>query len=540
MNMELEIRMEDKTDSDRELKHYWSECIGAGRAKEALRADWQQQFSEAVKQFGIKYVRFHGVFHDDMFVYRDSYGSGFGPDVKLPEVLYTFSYVDKVYDFILSRGVYPFVELGFMPTGIATQPNTLFWWRANCCPPTDMNKWCELVERTVAHWVERYGVECVRKWRFEVWNEPNLVPYFWTGTRKQYFELYDATVRVIKKIDDKLMVGGPSTSVFVPDDRYKGETEDRSVEAATAQAQDYDALNWQPVWIREFLDFCRQRELPVDFLTTHLYPTDNAFGANGEMVGISRHADATYEDLLKLNNIIKESSYPNAELHITEWSHSPSSRDFMHDTVYAAVYIVRAYLKSIGLTDSMSYWTFSDIFEEGGAGIGAFHGGFGMINEQGIHKPVYHAFRMMERLGDKILHISERGIVTTGKESGSAAGIFFHYPNELNGKGIGSSENYAGTLRLSEVGKPIQIHQVIEGLKPKAQYAVETLDMDHGNVLKQWHDLGEPLNLSQEQEKFLKKVADELKIQFFQADEKGRLEFVSELKPWSIVSFYQL
>lgn len=512
MNMELEIRMEDKTDSDRELKHYWSECIGAGRAKEALRADWQQQFSEAVKQFGIKYVRFHGVFHDDMFVYRDSYGSGFGPDVKLPEVLYTFSYVDKVYDFILSRGVYPFVELGFMPTGIATQPNTLFWWRANCCPPTDMNKWCELVERTVAHWVERYGVECVRKWRFEVWNEPNLVPYFWTGTRKQYFELYDATVRVIKKIDDKLMVGGPSTSVFVPDDRYKGETEDRSVEAATAQAQDYDALNWQPVWIREFLDFCRQRELPVDFLTTHLYPTDNAFGANGEMVGISRHADATYEDLLKLNKIIKESSYPNAELHITEWSHSPSSRDFMHDTVYAAVYIVRAYLKSIGLTDSMSYWTFSDIFEEGGAGIGAFHGGFGMINEQGIHKPVYHAFRMMERLGDKILHISERGIITTGKESGSAAGIFFHYPNELNGKGIGSSENYAGTLRLSEVGKPIQIHQVIEGLKPKAQYAVETLDMDHGNVLKQWHDLGEPLNLSQEQEKFLKKVADELKI----------------------------
>ena len=336
------------------------------------------------------------------------------------------------------------------------------------------------------------------------------------------------------------MVGGPSTSVFVPDDRYKGETEDRSVEAATAQAQDYDALNWQPVWIREFLDFCRQRELPVDFLTTHLYPTDNAFGANGEMVGISRHADATYEDLLKLNKIIKESSYPNAELHITEWSHSPSSRDFMHDTVYAAVYIVRAYLKSIGLTDSMSYWTFSDIFEEGGAGIGAFHGGFGMINEQGIHKPVYHAFRMMERLGDKILHISERGIITTGKESGSAAGIFFHYPNELNGKGIGSSENYAGTLRLSEVGKPIQIHQVIEGLKPKAQYAVETLDMDHGNVLKQWHDLGEPLNLSQEQEKFLKKVADELKIQFFQADEKGRLEFVSELKPWSIVSFYQL
>lgn len=538
--MEIQIKIDGKAAANQVLEHYWSECVGAGRAKEVLRADWQQQFSEIVKTIGVKYVRFHGIFHDDMFVYRDSCGSGFGPDTKLPETLYTFSYVDKAYDFILSQGVYPFVELSFMPSAIATQKNTLFWWQANCCPPTDMDKWCELVRVSVRHWIDRYGMDCVKNWRFEVWNEPNLVPYFWTGTKQQYFDLYEATVRVIKQISPALKVGGPSTSVFVPDDRYAGETEDRTAEIATAEAKDFDALNWQPVWIYEFLDFCTKKKVPVDFLSTHLYPTDNAFGANGKCVGISRHADATCEDLKKLQEIISESAYPEAELHITEWSHSPGSRDFIHDTTYAAVYIVRAYLQSVGLADSMSYWTFSDIFEEGGAGIGAFHGGFGMVNEQGIHKPTFHAFRMMNRLGNQILLSTARGILTEGKESNSVTGIFFHYPDEMNGKGIGSEDTYDGTLRLSGIGEKLNIRHEIEGLTPGAQYAVEVLDMEHGNVLKMWHAMGEPLNITLRQEELLKKEADSLDVQLYQVDEKGRLDLDLTLMPWSVASLFQV
>src|SRR5690606_26358330 len=106
--------------------------------------------------------------------------------------------------------------------------------------------------------------------------EPNLVPHFWTGTRSEYFELYAATVRAIKAIDPQLRVGGPSTSVFVPDARYAGEYHDPSLEVATAHAKDPDALDWQPVWIHEFLAYCQGHDLPVDFLSTHLYPTDYA------------------------------------------------------------------------------------------------------------------------------------------------------------------------------------------------------------------------------------------------------------------------
>ncbi len=137
------------------LHHVWNECVGAGRANEALRADWQAHFREAVGVLGARYVRFHGLFHDDMFVYRTDYGGGFGPNQPLPEPVYTFAYVDKVFDAILDAGARPFVELGFMPRELATQTETLFWWKAHCSPPKEMGRWVALVDATVRHWIDR-------------------------------------------------------------------------------------------------------------------------------------------------------------------------------------------------------------------------------------------------------------------------------------------------------------------------------------------------------------------------------------------------
>ncbi len=231
MTDDARYRVDGEWRAESALPHVWAWCVGAGRANEALRADWQRQFAEAVDACGFRYVRFHGLFHDDMFVYRESYGHGFGPDTPLASPLYTFSYVDKVFDFILDQGARPFVELGFMPRALATVPETVFWWGAHGSPPKDMARWVE------------------REWRFEVWNEPNLVPHFWTGTKTEYFELYEQTARAVKKIDPELKVGGPATSVFVPDDRYKGEVEDRAAMSATAAASNVDALDWRPVWI---------------------------------------------------------------------------------------------------------------------------------------------------------------------------------------------------------------------------------------------------------------------------------------------------
>lgn len=521
------------------LHHVWRECVGAGRANEALRADWQAHFREAVEVLGVRYVRFHGLFHDDMFVYRTHDGGGFAPPDRLAEPVHTFAYVDKVFDAILETGARPFVELGFMPRDLATQTETLFWWKAHCSPPKDMGRWVDLVTATVEHWVERYGIDEVRHWPFEVWNEPNLVPHFWTGTRTQYFELYEATARAIKAIDPALKVGGPSTSVFVPDDRYAGETHDKSAEVATAEAPDPDALEWKAVWVDEFIAWCSARDLPVDFFTVHLYPTDFAYDAAGSARSIHRHVDATRDDLVTMRATIAASPYPEAELHVTEWSTSPSSRDAMHDTLFAATYIARAYLNAAALADSVSYWAFTDVFEEGGGGIGPFHGGFGLVNEQGIHKPTFHAMAMLARLGDEVLRQTPDGVVTRSSADGSLAALFLNYPAEMGSRGVGSARSYADTRRLAQTGPARRIRHAVQGLPPGARFDVEVLDWDHGNVAEAWHRMGAPLNPTRAQTAELRAAADGLHRTTLTASADGVLEIDVELAPWALLSLVQ-
>ena len=529
------LMIDDRPSAEVPLRHVWSECVGAGRANEALRADWQSHFREAVTTFGARYVRFHGLFHDDMFVYRASNGGGFGPPTPLEQPVYTFAYVDKVFDAILDTGARPFVELGFMPRELATQTETLFWWKAHCSPPKDMKAWADLVTATVTHWVERYGIEEVRTWPFEVWNEPNLVPHFWTGTRTEYFELYEATARALKAIDPDLKVGGPSTSVFVPDARYDGEYHDKSAEAATAEAPDPEVLPWKPVWIEELIAYCAERDLPIDFLSTHLYPTDYAFDTQGTGRAISRDRDATRNDLEIMRRIIAESPYPEAELHITEWSTSPSSRDRMHDTVFAATYITRAFLQSHDLADSISYWTFTDVFEEGGGGIGPFHGGFGFVNEQGIHKPTFHAMAMLHRLGDRIALQTEHGVITRTTDDAVAA-VFFNYPESMGSRSVGGADSYSQTLRLASEGPARRITHSVAGLTPGDVYAVEILDQEHGNVAEAWHRLGQPLNLSRQQVAELTTLADDLDRSSLTVRADGVLEIDITLAPWAVMS----
>lgn len=530
------LRVDGAAPAEAPLRHVWNECVGAGRANEALRADWQGHFREAVTELGARFVRFHGLFHDDMFVYRASDGGGFGPPTPLDEPVLTFAYVDKVFDFILETGARPFVELGFMPRELATETETLFWWKAHCSPPKDMARWVDLVTSTVTHWIERYGLAEVRQWRFEVWNEPNLVPYFWTGTRTQYFELYEATALAIRAIDGELKVGGPSTSVFVPDDRYKGEWEDRSVEHVAAEADDVDALDWRPVWIEEFIDWCARRDVPLDFLSTHLYPTDVAFGASGQARHIRRHVDATYDDLVALRKIIAGSPFPDAELHITEWSSSPSSRDTIHDTVFAATYITRAYLRCAALADSIAYWTFTDVFEEGGAGIGPFHGGFGLVNEQGLHKPTFHAFSMLSRLGDKVLASTPHGVITRDTTTGGLSAVFLNYPDHMGTRPVGSETTYEATRKLAEAGPGRTVRHTVEGLVPGTVYQVERVDWEHGNVAEAWHRMGEPLNLTPAQTAELRTVADALHTSTLTVSEAGVLDIDVDLPPWAVLS----
>ncbi len=509
--------------------HHWNLVVGAGRANEGLRADWQHHLRDVVETHGFRYVRFHGLFHDDMFVYRENAAG---------EVEPSFQYVDVLFDALLDTGIRPFVEFGFMPRELATDTETAFWWGAHGSPPTDGDKWEQLIARTVEHWRDRYGIDEIRTWYFEVWNEPNLRPFF-TGTKSQYIDMYRRAARAVKAVDAELRVGGPATSNFVPDTRFDGEKEDTSAQADTLAAEDLDALDWQPVWVKEFLEIAAREQLPVDFVSSHPYPTDWAFDEHGNGSRLTRGVDATARDLRVLRDLVDASAFPEAEIHLTEWSSSSSSRDRTHDYPQAATFIVKANLDSIGLVDSMSYWTFTDIFEEAGGGQLPFHGGFGMLTAHGIPKPTYHGYRFLTELGDELLARTDVGALTRDGVTGRVTGIVYHYPAEVTLTVPASIDTREHADRTLATGRERTVRVHVAGVPAGTRFRVETLSPQAGNAIAAWDALGSPVNPSREDVAAIRAAAEALDVAELVAGEAG-LEAELTLPAWGVALISQL
>lgn len=365
---------------------YWNFCIGSCHAATALRENYREQLTMLKKDLGFRYIRFHGLFDDDIGIVRRSI---FG------DYVYSFTHIDDIFDFLLSIDIRPFIEIGFMPECLASGDERLFHYKANVTPPKDEKAWCELVEKFMRHLIERYGLDEVRKWYFEIWNEPNLCKdsgfkggRFWSGDIEDYYNLYTVTVNTIKSVDNRLKVGGPATS--------------------------NNAL------IPEMLDYCKKSGTPIDFVTTHHYPTDVVlgYGVEDSQNFITAYNNAESADDIKkilreyvtfqsniwekvergvLTEMAKRAKTEarGLPLYYTEWS---SLAGLPSDGAFGASFIVKTVEDNMGLVDGYSFWTFSDIFEEKGVPNCAFHGGFGLITVDGIKKAPYNAFLLLSKL----------------------------------------------------------------------------------------------------------------------------------------------
>lgn len=503
--------------------HHFSVCVGAGRACEGLRADWQAQLRRAHEECGFEYVRFHGLLTDDMHVcYRDEEGN----------IRYSWQYIDSLFDALLDMGVRPFVEFGFCPEVLTSGTQTQFWWQGRVDPPADMNAWADLVGAACRHWLERYGAEEVHRWYFEIWNEPNLNA-FWNGTRSQYFTMYEVSARAVKAVDPALRVGGPATSNFVPDGRFAGETEDIQ-QQKTAFVENLDELEWHGVWIEEFLDFCAEHQLPVDFVSAHPYPTDWALDGHGNTCKRTRKRRSLMEDVAWLRETVARSAYPEAELCLTEWSSSPSSRDCSHDELPAACYVADAALSVSGAVRCLSYWTFTDIFEELGGGHLPFHGGFGLYNFNGIPKPTAHAYRMMHRLGDTLLCRDGECIVT--RQGDSLRAMAWNY-GESQPKAVPmcAFPDHEAAARVLAEGSPAALKLDLQGLRPGENLLLEWVDETHGDAAALWRGMGAPENLTPAQTRALRGAAEATGRRVLQADGAGCLRAELSMEPWAVV-----
>jgi xylan 1,4-beta-xylosidase len=441
--------------------------VGAGRANEGLRADWQQQLAVVQREIGFQYIRMHGIFHDDMGVYtEDAKGN--------PE--YNFQYIDALYDALLKLHIRPFVELSFMPSKLASGPQTIFWWKGNITPPKDPAKWAGLIRAFVAHLKQRYGAEEIQQWYFEVWNEPDLHNVFFTGSLDDYLALYKDTVVAIKAECPACRVGGPASAM--------------------------------PYAFEEaFEKYVVDNKIPAEFVATHAYGVKQGFvDADGRAGTILDPApDSISGRMQHSRELIEHSGRPGMELHFTEWSSAYTPTDFMHDQYHQASFILDKIKRASPYVDSMSYWTFTDIFEENGPRFTPFHGGFGLLNLEGIRKPAFFAYRFLRQMGEQDVETSDPQSWVTRSGDGSVQSLVWDYSPVVPPTGENDQTFYRKELPAANKGTLRLELTHLTG----ASYRVSTyrIGYEHNDAYTAYLHMGAPRQLTTEQVSALNTVS---------------------------------
>jgi xylan 1,4-beta-xylosidase len=433
----------------RPFPHFWEQTFGSGRAILALRESYRSDLREVKKVTDFRYARFHAILHDEVGVYdEDEQGHS----------IYNFSYVDQIYDGLLNSGVRPFVEISFMPKKLALRQDVhAFWYKQIVAPPKDYRKWDDLMRAFAQHLVDRYGIDEVAQWYFEVWNEPNID--FWTGDPKQatYFELYDHTARALKAVSPRLRVGGPASS--------------------------------SAHWVDEFIAHLAAQNVPADFISSHSYGDDTVedlFGTHEDIPMDQR----VCRSIKKVHDQIAASARPSLPLMWTEWNVPSFDALGARDTEYVGAALADDIRQCDGLVDMMSFWTFSDVFEEGGPKSEPFDGGFGLMAMGGIKKPSYSAFALLHKLGEERIAQDSSNILVTRRHDASLVVAAWNLVDP------------------DQKGSPRRVEFQIRGVAPDSAVRVSRADSEHGNTLAAYKRMGSPRYPTQAQVRELNRVAE--------------------------------
>ncbi len=456
--------------------HNWKNLITIGKAKEGLIAEVQRQLQQVQAEIGFRYIRFHGIFDDEMMVYEED-------DMGNP--ILNFSYVDSLFLFFQSIGLRPFIELGFMPSKLAKSQKTVFYNSSTISMPKDMKKWNYLVRSFILHCIEHFGKEEVEQWYFEFWNEPDMKHLFWFDSDEDYLSFYESTYRTIKGISLKLRLGGPATFV----------NHDHGLHC-----------------LRNYLQFCSVKDCSPDFISIHCYPDilhHNPLRSTGDShpvkTVISEDENLLHHSLDVISGTVEHFGFNNGLVHITEWNSTAWHRDLTNDTCYKAAYIVKNLVNNMDLAASFGYWSLTDFMEEMHASHLTFHGGLGLITSNGLKKAAYHAFWMLNRLGTHVLQSGD-GYYITSSNSGYQV-LFYNYCHfdKLYGRRDTSAIDLVSRYDVFQNDHAreisLRLKGLMEGLYLIKEYCV---NRDHGSTFDQWVAMGSPEYLSSEDLMYLK------------------------------------
>eukprot|EP01084_Bolivina_argentea_P276702 472200_1 len=455
----------DLSSTSNDVYAFWQSCTTMDHAYVALRADFQEQLATTVKELKIEFIRFHSIFDDSIGIYnprKPTTGNGNSP--------YSYVNVDKIYDFLQSINIKPLVEMDFMPSVMV--PNNSSYkagmypiYPVWVGPPTNKTQWYNFVKSFVQHLVDRYGMETVSTWAFDAWNEPNCDHGWGPGGQKSFEDTWNVTANAVKSVNKSFKVGAPGTCGMG--------------------------------WYTDFPQWCHDNKVPLDFFSTHIYPTDqNTPATHNGYLGLLQHLQSTIKKVSPTMQI------GNTAYGCTIESDSPSGHNMgTHDTSYnAACFSTFASQFQVLDRDQWFIWSFTgftDLWDQQGFLSAPFHNGYGWMTQRGIKKPTYHALRLL------VEYASDRKYFTVKREDSSESNTTLEVFVTMN-----DSKNEIAVFVMNWIphGKPINNETVIVKLNNvpnnkniPSEGILYRIDSDNCNPGEVWQKQGSPVYPSQKQ-----------------------------------------
>lgn len=462
------------------LNHNFKKFTSIGRAKELLLSENQKMLTELQQNIGYEYIKFHGLLSDDMLVYKED---------EKGNPKYSFVYIDKAFDFLQSINLKPLVQFSFTPGDLASDKNlTVYASPFNKSFPKDIKKWKDLIKALTLHLIDRYSIQVVKEWLFTVWNEPDTTRYIFGFEKDQmFYDLYKETYDTVKQINKELKFGTPS--LFITD-------------------------NLDHHWTINFLNWCTQNNRPPEFININYYADDFA----KESIELHSPAHPAHNKLVKdedafkkciqlVKNMVRNVGYENVPIYLTEWNLTVSHRNLLNDTCFKSCYLAKNLLENYDQLNSFGYWVLTDLNEEIQLSPEEFHGGLGLFTIDGIKKPHYYMFSLLNQLGDELVERGDGYFIT--KSTSKIQICLYNYEHFNHLFASGETYNMTFTERytpFSRQGK-MEVSLKLTGINStKCRIQEVILNQNSGSAFDEWIKMGAQTLTPQEIE-YLKHIS---------------------------------
>lgn len=457
--------------------------LSVGRAMACLRNDMQTYLKEAKQDLHIKYLRMRDIFSDDLFVYYEE---------KDQPPAFNFQYLDQIFDFVLSIGLKPVPEIGFMPRHLASKKQYAGWqFRPNVSFPKSLKKWYTLITRFMEHLIDRYGYNEVRSWIFDFWASPNLnvKEGYWNESAQDFFLFYRVTYNAVKNVDEDLQLNSPN---FSTPSGYS--------------------------WYEDFFEYCKANEIVPSCISIHLYNCYDNQSSTSRSNFLSYSTDPSayimhtgkntaIHFVEQIKALATKHGFGHLPIQASDWSSNFFIRDYTKDTCFLSTYIIYTSLQTYGLIDRLCLRSLSDINEDFFATNIPFNGGTGLMDFYGIRKASYYGYQMIQRLGSRIIEKSNTYILTRSSRGYQLLLFNYVYYDHLYMNDNRAALTYKQRYNIYESNHELVVHVVLT--LPTGNYVVKKtiLNRDAGSPYDLWLKSGAPDELAPETVNYLKKKA---------------------------------